>query len=133
ASNTCQNSNNNLDSNGQCTITFTSSTPGTVTGHATVTLTISGVSVTRQTDGVAPNSGDAVKTFLAGSISWRKVDNAGTLQGGATFQLCQTAVYVPGTGMFTPLSPASCKNVVDNGAASAGPPPAYADDDPVNG
>src|SRR5262249_51018425 len=82
ATNTCLNSGNNLDSNGQCTITFTSATPGTVTGHATVTLTISGATgsaqVTRVTDGIAPNSGDAVKTFLAGSIKWTKVSNDGT-------------------------------------------------------
>jgi len=128
---TCDDPGNNLNASGQCTITFTSGTPGTVTGHATVTLTISGVSVTRQTDGVAPNSGDAVKIFLAGSIRWTKVDNTGvTLQGGATFQLCQTTVFIPPNTFMPLVGGPVCKDVVDNGSASA---TAYADGDPADG
>src|SRR5262249_35851782 len=60
----CTTAGANTDANGQCTITFTSSTTGTVTGHAASTLSDLGTPApfTVQTDGVAPNSGDAVKT-----------------------------------------------------------------------
>ena len=34
AASTCDDAGDNLDANGQCTITFTSNTTGTVTGHA---------------------------------------------------------------------------------------------------
>src|SRR5262249_56298964 len=39
-----------------------------VTGHATATISIGGKNVTVQTDGVAPNSGNAVKTFVDANI-----------------------------------------------------------------
>jgi hypothetical protein len=64
---TCTNVGANTDSNGRCTITFTSPTAGRVTGHATSTLNF-GIPFTVQTDGVAPNSGDAVKTFVDANI-----------------------------------------------------------------
>ncbi len=87
SSNTCASSGT---VSGSCSVTFTSNTAGTVTGHASVTLSIDGVSLTRETDGVAPNSDDAIKVFVAGSLAWFKVDNAGVLQGGATFEVCRT-------------------------------------------
>src|SRR5439155_293481 len=59
----------NTDVNGQCTITFTSNSTGTVTGHATSTLILAGKSVTVQTDGTGLNSGNAVKTFVDAKIS----------------------------------------------------------------
>ena len=61
----------NLTTNasGQCSVTFTSNSTGTVTGHASSTLTVGGQSVTVQTNGVAPNSGDAVKTFVNANIA----------------------------------------------------------------
>ncbi|HXL44847.1 MAG TPA: hypothetical protein VN960_12415, partial [Gaiellaceae bacterium] len=66
-SGTC--TNGTTDVNGQCTITFTSPTAGKVTGHASATLEIGGgATVTVATDGVAPNSGDAVKTFVDANI-----------------------------------------------------------------
>src|SRR5205823_3888541 len=50
---------------GQFQVTFTSNTAGTVTGHASSTLSVAGsAAFTVQTDGIAPNSGDAVKTFV---------------------------------------------------------------------
>jgi hypothetical protein len=53
------------DANGRVNVTFTSATPGTVTGHASWTGSVSGSApFTVQTDGVAPNSADAVKTFV---------------------------------------------------------------------
>jgi len=106
---------------GACTLTFTSSTPGTVTGHASVSLTVFGVSLTRETDGTGQNSGDAVKVFVAGSIAWTKVDNVGRLQGGATFQVCRIADWDSDTSTFVPIDPAVCVDVTDNSAPDADP------------
>ena len=76
--------------NGSCSVTFTSTTAGTITGHAAVTFSVGGLSLSRATDGVGGNSGDATKVFVAGSLAWTKRDNAGNLQGGATFEVCRT-------------------------------------------
>ena len=84
-------------------MTFSSSTSGTVTGHASVNLTIEGEAISRETDGIAPNSGDAVKHFVAGSIAWTKVDNAGDQQGGATFEVCKTHTTPCPAGPFVDL------------------------------
>jgi hypothetical protein len=107
-----------LDANGMCTVTFTSPTAGTVTGHAAVTFSVGGVSLHRETDGQGLNSPDAVKHFLAGSISWTKVDDAGRLQGGATFRVCRINDFIIATGVFGPdLDPPVCipGDVADNG------------------
>jgi hypothetical protein len=108
---------------GTCNVTFSSPTAGTVTGHASVTFDVGGVSLTRETDGVAPNSGDAIKHFLAGTIRWTKVDNAGDPLGGATFQLCRTNDFDFVLNMIskTPLSVPVCVTVVDNGAIDGDP------------
>jgi hypothetical protein len=54
---------------GQCSITFTSQTAGTVTGHASSTLSVAGSApFTVQTDGTGANSGDATKTFVDANI-----------------------------------------------------------------
>jgi len=55
--------------NGICTVTFTSPTGGTVTGSASITLTIAGISVSRTTNGSAGNSVPAVKTFVDAFIT----------------------------------------------------------------
>jgi uncharacterized repeat protein (TIGR01451 family) len=66
---TCDDAGANTDSNGQCTITFTSATPGKVTAHASSTLSVAGsANFTVETDGVAPNGDDAVKTFVDANI-----------------------------------------------------------------
>ena len=59
----------NLNGSGQTTAVFTSATAGQVTGHATVTLVVGGQTLVRQTDGLAGNSGDAIKTFVDAKIS----------------------------------------------------------------
>jgi hypothetical protein len=59
---------NGTDSSGQCTVTFSSSTAGVVTAHATATVTIDGTNFPVATDGTAPNSGDAVKRFVDAQI-----------------------------------------------------------------
>src|SRR6185503_5983650 len=66
---TCTNAGANTNAAGQCTITFTSPTAGTVTGHAAATIDFGGgTTVHVETDGVAPNSGNAVKTFVDANI-----------------------------------------------------------------
>jgi uncharacterized repeat protein (TIGR01451 family) len=90
ASSTCDNAGANTDSNGKCTLVFTSNTAGTVTGSATATLTLNGSPVTVTTDASGDNSGTAVKTFVDGTIKWLKHDGAGALLGGAVFTVCRT-------------------------------------------
>ena len=118
--------------NGQCSVTFTSATAGTVTGNASVTFSVGGVSLTRDTDstttdvpcgGGVTSCGPAVKHFVAGSIAWRKVDNANVLQGGATFTVCKTQNFILPFGDFNPIAPADqvCVDVLDNGAKDGDP------------
>src|SRR5439155_10916737 len=58
------------NANGQCAVTFTSATAGTVTGHASSTVTLGNPSTTFtvETDGIGGNSGNAVKTFVDANI-----------------------------------------------------------------
>ena len=107
--------------NGSCSVTFTSQTAGTVTGHASVTFSVGGVSLTRATNGTGNNSGDAVKQFVAGSLAWTKVDNAGQLQGGATFEVCRTHNLDTSNGTFTDITPDVCVTVVDDTDLVLGP------------
>lgn len=72
---TCDDAGPNTDVNGQCVIVFTSATAGTTTGNAFVTLTVGGVSLTRDTDpatagvGAGPGgSGPAVKTWIVPAL-----------------------------------------------------------------
>jgi hypothetical protein len=96
------------NSSGQCTVSFTSNTPGTVTGSASATWTLNGVTLTRATDGTHGSTGNATKVFIAGSLAWFKNDNAGSRQGGATFQVCRTA------DRFGNLISNECQSVIDN-------------------
>jgi hypothetical protein len=59
----------NTNANGQVQVTFTSATPGMVSGHASWTGSVAGSApFTLETNGQAPNSGDAVKTFVDANI-----------------------------------------------------------------
>jgi len=107
-------------SGGDCSVTFTSQTAGTVTGHASVTFSVAGVSLTRSTDGSGQNGIDAVKVFVSGSLRWSKVDNADQLQGGATFEVCRTHNFNSQTLSFDPITPV-CVSVVDDTDGIAGP------------
>jgi hypothetical protein len=86
------------DANGQCFVTFTSVTAGTVTGHASTDVSFARQAseqppstplvVHRETDGTHGSSNDAVKTFGAGQLCWLKENSDdGSLVGGATFQV----------------------------------------------
>ncbi len=98
---------------GSCSITFTSDKAGQVNGTATANPTVSGVTMTRTTNGVGQNSFPAVKRFVSGSIAWTKVDNGGNLLGGATFQYCRTQDLVNGALVPTPGGPI-CTSATDN-------------------
>jgi hypothetical protein len=106
------------DSNGQCTVVFTSAVAGTVTGHAAVDLTFGSVTVHRETDGNSPNSGNAIKHFVTGSITWYKVDNGGNPLGGATFTVCKTKNYNFSTQALDSITPV-CTDVTDNQSPDA--------------
>ncbi len=119
-SDTCANPPGSGTVSGMCTVTFTSPTAGNVTGHASVTLTIDGVTVTRSTDGLGRNSANALKKFVSGSLSWSKIDSiTGQLLGGATFQFCRTANLDTSTNTFVSITPI-CNTVVDNNTPSPG-------------
>jgi hypothetical protein len=77
---TCTNAGPNTDAAGQCTITFTSNSAGKVTGHASATLNL-GTPIFVETDGVPPNSGNAVKRFVDANI---QITPSGTNPVGAT-------------------------------------------------
>src|SRR6185436_4974508 len=66
----CDDAGPNTDANGKCTIVFTSNSTGKVTGNASWTGTLGTPSAfTVSTNGVAPNSGPAVKTFVDAKIA----------------------------------------------------------------
>lgn len=120
------------DASGQCTVTFTSNTAGTIVGNASVTLSIGGVSVSRDTDpATATSSGpsgssQATKTFVAGTLVWLKVDQAEQLLGGATFEVCRTHLLDSSADPDTLVEdegPESerCKTVLDNSALDGDP------------
>ena len=74
SSNSCANP--GTDGDGKCSVTFSSSSPGTVTGHASVTLKFANpgntpdpLEVTRDTDAQGSNSSDAVKRFADAFIT----------------------------------------------------------------
>ena len=46
--------------------------------------------------------------FVSGSIAWEKVDNAGALQGGATFEVCRTDNFNTESGLFEDITPDVC-------------------------
>jgi uncharacterized repeat protein (TIGR01451 family) len=103
------------DASGHFSVTFTSDSAGQVLGNATITLTVGGVMLTRSTgDAHTGDGGPATKTFVAGKILWKKVDEAGNLLGGATFLVTATGGTAASAG-HTPLS----VSVLDNGPLDA--------------
>jgi hypothetical protein len=93
-----------------------------VTGHATVDLTVGGVALTRSTDGVSPNSDDAVKIFVDGSLRWFKHDDQGQLLGGATFEVCRTHNWNSETDSMDDITD-DCVSVLDDNAPDTDPTP----------
>ncbi len=120
------------DAFGNCVVIINSNVAATFTAHAAVTLTVGGVSLTRDTDllttsvpagpGGSLGSGGAVKTYVAGSLSWTKEDESGVLLGGATFEVCLTEVFQTFTSTFVDVVD-SCFDVTDDVAPDEDPLP----------
>ena len=110
---TCDNAGANTNSSGQCTLVFSSSKAGTITGTAGATLLVNGTSLTVSTDGLGDNSAPATKAFVAGTIKWLKHDQAGALLGGATFTVCRTHNWNSDTGLYDDITDV-CGDVTDN-------------------
>ncbi len=85
-------------SGGTCSVTFDSATAGTITGHASVSLTLNGLLVSRQTNGVSPNSGDAVKTYVD---AWITIDPDDTNSIGESHTFTVTARQDDGSSSTT--------------------------------
>ena len=65
----------------------------------------------------------ALKDFIApvgtgfdscGSVRWLKKDDTGALLAGATFQVCQTHSYNPGTATYTDITDVCVTSILDN-------------------
>jgi uncharacterized repeat protein (TIGR01451 family) len=105
------------DGSGNFSVTFTSATAGQVVGNATATFGVGGVSLTRATgDSHTGDGGPATKTFVSGSLRWKKVDGNGGLLGGATFLVTAAG------GTAAGLTPTTV-SVLDNGPFDADPTP----------
>src|SRR5439155_165881 len=57
------------DPSGHFSVTFTSQSAGIVTGHATASLTVSGVSLSRATDNTHGSTGDTVNGFVVAKVN----------------------------------------------------------------
>lgn len=78
---------------GSCTVTINASSSGDVSVHATTSFTVSGILLTRETDGSGSNSADANKTYVQPGIVLVKL--AGTAPDGAIYYISgsQTVTY----------------------------------------
>src|SRR5207248_3058000 len=83
--------------NGTCTVDINSPTAGTVTINGSTMFTVSGISVTRDTDPLTttvssgPGGGGPVtKIYVDGTLRWLKHDDKGAPLGGATFLVTHT-------------------------------------------
>ncbi len=106
---------------GQCSAQITSSTAGSVDIQASSTWVLDGVTLIRTTGTGAPNSGNANKVFVDGTLRWLKHDQDGNLLGGATFEVCRTHDFNSATGEFDDITPDVCVTVLDNSAPDADP------------
>jgi hypothetical protein len=79
-----------------CTLTINNPVPGVFTAHATASFTISGATVTRSTDGTAPNSGDATKTYVDARIAVSPLTATNAV--GQPHIITATVSQDPGTG-----------------------------------
>jgi hypothetical protein len=105
---------------GSCTITLTSATTGVTTVSAHTTVSVGGVSLTRNTDGTGGSSGPATKTWVNVAIA---IAPSATNEVGHAHTFTVTVTQDPGTGTFGPASGASVTVTctASNGAAAAGP------------
>lgn len=107
-----------------CEVTVNSNIAGSASIGADVDLVFSDdssdhtASVSRSTDGIAPNSGSATKTWIDGSLRWLRHDSQGNLLGGATFEVCRSE-----DRFGVDIIPDECLTVLDNAAPDLDPDP----------
>lgn len=107
---------------GTCSITIVSNAAGTVIVRATTTFDIGPApveSVTRTTGSGGLNSADASKTFVAGTLTWLKDDNAGSRLAGATFEVCRTHTLNSSTGVQVDTTDV-CRSITDDSDGTVG-------------
>ncbi len=121
AASTCDDAGANTDSGGQCIIVFTSATAGTTTGNATVTITIGGATLVRDTDpatvaGHGPNGSDsAVKTWVSLGKApftpgyWKNHESATTALLPQTLGGYTVATFADATAVFDNMNCGSKK------------------------
>ncbi len=104
-----------------CTLTINSDVAATYTANASASVTMGGVTVTRDTDPATANIGSgpegtssATKVYKDGTLIWHKVDQDGAPLGGATFTVCRTDNLVSADGSYTDVNPDACVDVLDN-------------------
>lgn len=89
---------------GQCVISIKGLQPGGVDIHATTTFTVTGtsVSVTRSTDGIGNNSGDANKIFVDASIAISPLEDENNIESEHVFII--TVKTFPASATVTGLT-----------------------------
>jgi len=79
-----------------CTVTINHESAEEFTLNASLSVTLDGLAITRDTDPSTltesgpGGTGPATKEFIDGSLTWLKHDQDGELLAGATFEVCQT-------------------------------------------
>jgi hypothetical protein len=100
---------------GSCTKNLTSAVAGTTVVSASTMVSVGGLTLSRTTNGVGANSGNATKVFVAGTLRWLKHDQNAALLAGATFEVCRTH------DRFGVDITDECVSVPDNTAPDADP------------
>lgn len=118
---------------GKCSATFVSPTAGTVTTHASTTVSVGGLPITRATSTAANTAAggndDAVKIYVDGTLAWNKVDDLGNPLAGAEFKVERTI-----TRLGVALSPSNpLYNPVTDCVAAGCPAGVGKDQDPAPG
>jgi hypothetical protein len=95
----------NLNNDGECTIVFSSATPGTTTVNASVDVVVGGVAITRTT-GTAANTaaggtGNATKTWVGGGATLLIIDED-SIDNGIRFNAKGGKIVPNGPNFFTP-------------------------------
>ncbi|MGH9891581.1 MAG: prealbumin-like fold domain-containing protein, partial [bacterium] len=98
AASTCDDAGANTDSNGQCTIAFSSDSAGQCVGSASAELIVGGITLIRSTDGSGENSGEATKTYVDASIAISPESDTNPIGEQHTFTITVTADDGSGSG-----------------------------------
>src|SRR5262249_30228026 len=89
--------------NGDCTVTVNSTTAKVITATASTTFTFNGSTLSASTDGVAPNSGPAVKRYVDANVSITP-SGVNEVNHAHTFTISTTAIPSGTTRCVTSLT-----------------------------